>query len=145
LYYKIGIKENKKNEAKNLKHRINILKVALNAAKEYFSKKENSLANIEENEMPISIEDAISKALIKNLTKKQSLTSKAGDAESEDYNASMDDDSQSILDYIERFNDLFEDGKYHEAAYFAVASPNNILRNIQTTFRFKGINVKSLN
>lgn len=42
-----------------------------------------------------------------------------------------------ILDYIEIFNDLFDNGKIVEASYFAAASPKNILRNIETLYKFK--------
>lgn len=46
-------------------------------------------------------------------------------------------EAETILDYIETFNDLFESGKFAEAAYFAAASPKNVLRNMETLFRFK--------
>lgn len=46
-------------------------------------------------------------------------------------------EAEIILDYIEKFNDLFENQKLIEAAYFSVASPRNILRNVETLYRFK--------
>ena len=49
----------------------------------------------------------------------------------------LEDEAELLLDYIEKFNDLFENKKYIEAAYFAAASPRNILRNAETLFRFK--------
>ena len=49
----------------------------------------------------------------------------------------LETEAEFILDYIDRFNDLFENGKYKEAAYFAAASPRNVLRNIETFQRFK--------
>ena len=49
----------------------------------------------------------------------------------------LEHEAEIILDHIERFNDLFENAKYIEAAYFAAASPKNILRNIETLLRFK--------
>jgi hypothetical protein len=49
----------------------------------------------------------------------------------------MESEAELILDYIDRFNELFENGKYKEAAYFAAASPRNVLRNIETFQRFK--------
>jgi hypothetical protein len=48
-------------------------------------------------------------------------------------------EAEIILDYIERFNELFEHKKYEEAAYFASAGPKNILRNIETLYRFKSV------
>ncbi len=50
----------------------------------------------------------------------------------------LEDEAELLLDYIEKFNDLFENKKYVEAAYYAAASPRNILRNAETLFRFKG-------
>lgn len=55
----------------------------------------------------------------------------------------MDDDgmleieAEMMLEYIENFNDLFDNDKIIEAAYFAAASPKNILRDIETLYRFK--------
>lgn len=48
-------------------------------------------------------------------------------------------EAEMILDYIENFNDLFDHDKIVEAAYFAAASPKNILRDIETLYRFKSI------
>lgn len=50
---------------------------------------------------------------------------------------SMESEAEYILDYIEKFNELFENGKHKEAAYFAAASPKAVLRNIETLYRFK--------
>jgi hypothetical protein len=58
-----------------------------------------------------------------------------GDGQEEDV---LEDEAELLLDYIEKFNDLFENKKFIEAAYFAAASPRNILRNAETLFRFKG-------
>lgn len=49
----------------------------------------------------------------------------------------MEIEAEMILDYIENFNDLFDNDKIIEAAYFAAASPKNILRDIETLYRFK--------
>jgi hypothetical protein len=46
-------------------------------------------------------------------------------------------EAELILDYIEKFNDLFDHDKIIEAAYFAAASPKNVLRDIETLYRFK--------
>lgn len=50
---------------------------------------------------------------------------------------STENEAEFILDYIDKFNELFETGKYKEAAYFAAASPRNVLRTIETLYRFK--------
>ena len=49
----------------------------------------------------------------------------------------LDDESDLILDYIERFNDMFDKRRYAEAAQFAAVSPRNVLRNLETLMRFK--------
>lgn len=43
-----------------------------------------------------------------------------------------------LLEYIEHFNDLFEDGQYIQAAMHAANSPKGILRNSETLTRFRG-------
>ena len=58
-----------------------------------------------------------------------------GDGQEEDV---LEDEAELLLDYIEKFNDLFENKKYIEAAYFAASSPRNILINAETLLRFKG-------
>ncbi|XP_007476874.1 clathrin heavy chain linker domain-containing protein 1 [Monodelphis domestica] len=46
-------------------------------------------------------------------------------------------EAEVLLDYIERFNELFTNGEYESAAIFAVNSPRGILRNIATMKKFK--------
>ena len=43
-----------------------------------------------------------------------------------------------MLEYIEKFNELFEDGKYNEAAIHAANSPKGILRTSATLAKFRG-------
>ena len=43
-----------------------------------------------------------------------------------------------MLEYIEKFNELFEEGKYEEAAIHAANSPKCILRTMETLQKFKG-------
>jgi hypothetical protein len=49
----------------------------------------------------------------------------------------LENESEMILDYIEKFNDLFDHSNYIEAAYFAAAGPNNLLRNMEIMLKFK--------
>lgn len=56
----------------------------------------------------------------------------------------LENEAEIILDYIEKFNDLFENKNYIESAYFAAASPRNILRNLETLYRFKGNIISNL-
>ena len=44
-----------------------------------------------------------------------------------------------MLEYIEKFNELFEDGKYNEAAIHAANSPKGILRTSATLAKFRGM------
>ena len=44
-----------------------------------------------------------------------------------------------MLEYIEKFNELFEDGKYEEAAIHAGNSPKGILRTSATLGKFRGM------
>ncbi|KAM9061860.1 clathrin heavy chain linker domain-containing protein 1 isoform X1 [Sarcophilus harrisii] len=48
-------------------------------------------------------------------------------------------EAEVLLDYIERFNELFVNGDYESAAIFAVNSPRGILRNMGTMKKFKAV------
>ncbi|KAM8947851.1 clathrin heavy chain linker domain-containing protein 1 [Pelodytes ibericus] len=48
-------------------------------------------------------------------------------------------EAESLLEYVERFNDLLVSGQYKAAATFAANSPRGILRNVETMQRFKAI------
>ncbi|XP_072491645.1 clathrin heavy chain linker domain-containing protein 1 isoform X3 [Notamacropus eugenii] len=48
-------------------------------------------------------------------------------------------EAEVLLDYIERFNELFVNGEYESAAVFAVNSPRGILRNVGTMKKFKDV------
>ncbi|XP_064599978.1 clathrin heavy chain linker domain-containing protein 1-like [Liolophura sinensis] len=50
---------------------------------------------------------------------------------------SREKEAEMMLDYIEKFNELFEDGKYEEAAVHAANSPKGILRTPATLLKFK--------
>ena len=43
-----------------------------------------------------------------------------------------------MLEYIERFNELFEDGHFEQAAVHAANSPKGILRTQATLAKFRG-------
>ena len=55
----------------------------------------------------------------------------------EDDDPTKEKEAEMILEYIEKFNELFEDGKYEEAAIHAANSPKGILRTMETMSRFK--------
>ncbi|XP_036604895.1 clathrin heavy chain linker domain-containing protein 1 isoform X1 [Trichosurus vulpecula] len=48
-------------------------------------------------------------------------------------------EAEQLLDYIERFNELFVNGDYESAAVFAVNSPRGILRNTGTMKKFQDV------
>ncbi|XP_038607468.1 clathrin heavy chain linker domain-containing protein 1, partial [Tachyglossus aculeatus] len=48
-------------------------------------------------------------------------------------------EAEDLLDYIERFHELFSQGQYEVAALFAINSPRGILRNIEIMNIFKGV------
>lgn len=47
-------------------------------------------------------------------------------------------EAEIMLEYIEKFNELFEDGKFEEAAVHAANSPKGILRTRATLVKFRG-------
>lgn len=51
----------------------------------------------------------------------------------------LEKESEFILEYLENFNELFDNEKYVQAAYYAAASPKNILRNLETLYKFKRV------
>lgn len=51
----------------------------------------------------------------------------------------LEKESEFILEYLENFNELFDSEKYVQAAYYAAASPKNILRNLETLLKFKRV------
>jgi len=55
----------------------------------------------------------------------------------EDDDPTKEKEAEMILEYIEKFNELFEDGRYEEAAIHAANSPKGILRSMETMSRFK--------
>ena len=57
-------------------------------------------------------------------------------AEEEDLQ--RENDTQALLDYIEKFNELLENKMYNEAAIHAANSIKGILRTPETMQRFKG-------
>nr|DBA27138.1 TPA: hypothetical protein GDO54_011313 [Pyxicephalus adspersus] len=48
-------------------------------------------------------------------------------------------EAESLLEYVERFNELLVSGQYKAAAIYAAHSPRGILRNIETMERFKAV------
>ena len=56
----------------------------------------------------------------------------------DDDDPNKEKEAEMMLEYIEKFNELFEDGKYNEAAVHAANSPKGILRTSATLSKFRG-------
>lgn len=53
--------------------------------------------------------------------------------------SSNEREAEMMLDYIDKFNELFESGLYTEAGRHAAVSPKGILRTQATLLKFKGL------
>ena len=53
--------------------------------------------------------------------------------------SSNEREAEMMLDYIDKFNELFENGHYTEAGRHAAVSPKGILRTQATLLKFKGL------
>jgi hypothetical protein len=145
LFDRISTKENKKGETVHIKTKLNLYKLALSAAKEYYGENRGNHSNIQQAVSRALLDGQVTKHSSKMLEDAISVREdESVKADENNDDESLDDVSQLILDYIERFNDLFETQKYAEAAYYAVASPKNILRNIETTMRFKEVSARGV-
>ena len=56
----------------------------------------------------------------------------------EDDDPNKEKEAEMMLEYIEKFNELFEDNKFEEAAIHAANSPKGILRTQATLAKFRG-------
>ena len=57
----------------------------------------------------------------------------------EDDDPSKEKEAEMMLEYIEKFNELFEDGMYEDAAIHAANSPKGILRTSATLAKFRDV------
>ncbi|BFZ11554.1 hypothetical protein BsWGS_14593 [Bradybaena similaris] len=55
----------------------------------------------------------------------------------------MQQEAEMMLEYIEKFNELFEDGLFEEAAVHAANSPKGILRTQATLAKFRDVKIHS--
>ncbi|XP_052766378.1 clathrin heavy chain linker domain-containing protein 1-like isoform X2 [Mya arenaria] len=60
----------------------------------------------------------------------------------EDDDPNKEKEAEMMLEYIEKFNELFEDGKYEEAAIHAANSPKGILRTSATLAKFRDVRMR---
>ena len=59
-------------------------------------------------------------------------------AQNDDDDPNKENEAEAMLEYIEKFTELIEDGHYEEAALHAANSPKGILRTHEILHRFKG-------
>lgn len=60
----------------------------------------------------------------------------------EDDDPNKEKEAEMMLEYIEKFNELFEDGRYEEAAIHAANSPKGILRTSATLAKFRDVKLR---
>ena len=70
---------------------------------------------------------------------RESTPSHTGLFEEDDPN--KEKEAEMMLEYIEKFNELFEDGNFEEAAIHAANSPKGILRTQATLAKFRGMSL----
>uniref|UniRef100_F6QV69 Translin-associated factor X-interacting protein 1 N-terminal domain-containing protein n=1 Tax=Ciona intestinalis TaxID=7719 RepID=F6QV69_CIOIN len=68
-----------------------------------------------------------------------SVTSLTGQSIHEDDDPTKEKEAETILEYIDKFNELFADGLFNQAAVHAANSPRGVLRSIETMDRFKEV------
>ncbi|XP_006274499.2 clathrin heavy chain linker domain-containing protein 1 isoform X2 [Alligator mississippiensis] len=56
-----------------------------------------------------------------------------------EYDPGKSKEAEDLLEYIERFNELFSSGQYEAAAFYAANCPRGILRNEETLLKFKAL------
>ncbi|PIK59196.1 putative clathrin heavy chain linker domain-containing protein 1 [Apostichopus japonicus] len=118
--------QNQQFKARNLK-----LQVALDALRAYYRDHQDTMTPAE----------FVTLALTRSASK-MSLKSQDTTSNFEDDDPTKEREAELLLEYIEQFNDLFEDKHYSEAAMHAANSPKGILRNPETLARFKAVQVK---
>ncbi|GFR74762.1 clathrin heavy chain linker domain-containing protein 1-like [Elysia marginata] len=78
-------------------------------------------------------------ALRAEIEKADGEQSEATHASFEDDDPNKEKEAEMMLEYIERFNELFEDGHFEQAAVHAANSPKGILRTQATLAKFRDV------
>ena len=66
------------------------------------------------------------------------VESESSEDDTKDADTQPDCDTDAMLDYIERFNELLDNNDYNTAALHAANSPQGILRTMETLHRLAG-------
>nr|CAB3231620.1 clathrin heavy chain linker domain-containing protein 1-like [Phallusia mammillata] len=74
-----------------------------------------------------------------SLQRQVSLLSESGQFSAEEDDPSKEKEAEMILEYMDKFNELFTDREYSKAAIHAANSPRGVLRNHETLNRFKEV------
>ncbi|XP_072031866.1 clathrin heavy chain linker domain-containing protein 1-like [Amphiura filiformis] len=134
LASKSKAKEHVSEQNLHLKARCLKLRVALDTLKAYYKDSQHSFTSF-------SPAEAVALALARSGSK-MSVNSADTATTFDDDDPTKEREAEMLLEYIEHFNDLFEEGRYSDAAMHAANSPKGILRNPETLARFKAIHVK---
>lgn len=128
---KMQEKERLAEEYKEMKKKHRILKLANEAVAEYKDKLLHKRGE--------SLCDFILARLKYSIGRKSSLidTQQTG---FEDDDPAREKEAEMILEYIDKFNELFYEGDYAKAAIHAAISPRGVLRAMETLNRFKEAN-----
>ncbi|KAJ8046059.1 Clathrin heavy chain linker domain-containing protein 1 [Holothuria leucospilota] len=132
LASKSKAKDHVSEQNQHLKSRSLKLHVALDALRAYYR---------DNHEAVMSPAEFVTLALTRSASK-MSLKSQETTSNFEDDDPTKEREAELLLDYIDQFNDLFEEKRFSEAAMHAANSPKGILRNPETLARFKAIHVK---
>lgn len=137
LTQKVNRRDELAEQGMILKGRQQKLRVALEATRAYFK--------IQPPHQTVG--DAIMMALAQNKGEKgtisHTLVRDTPSTSFDDDDPTREKEAEMMLEYIEKFNELFEEGKYEEAAIHAANSPKGILRTIETLKRFKELKAPS--
>ncbi|XP_071480646.1 clathrin heavy chain linker domain-containing protein 1-like [Diadema antillarum] len=131
LENKTKARDNVQEKNQQLKERCLKVRIALDALTAYYKEKQFLLGPAE----------AVSMALARSGSM-MSVRSQETASTFEDDDPTKEREAELLLEYIEHFNEMFEDSRYLEAAMHAANSPKGILRNPETLQRFKAVRVK---
>ncbi|ESP02815.1 hypothetical protein LOTGIDRAFT_93131, partial [Lottia gigantea] len=120
LYKKVSFRDHLLAQSKDFKTKSHRLKIALEASEAYNRAKPPHQ----------TVGDALSS---------EGDNSNSGETSTqfEEDDPNKEKEAEMMLEYIEKFNELFEDGKFEEAAVHAANSPKGILRTQATLAKFR--------
>ncbi|XP_006122185.2 clathrin heavy chain linker domain-containing protein 1 [Pelodiscus sinensis] len=116
-----------KAEAENEKLRLSYNRITLVA---------NAVSAWAKSDKSTSLQEVLSQAMEKKEAVKAAIFSISNIFE---HDPNKSKEAEDLLEYIERFNELFSYGQYEAAAIYAANCPRGILRNEETMMKFKAL------